>query len=72
MLEHITGSLEIVGLSPSNDGHLFTQILTNDQISEIRFNYFGEQEAADAETLFHSKSLKIQDVRELWAEMQAH
>jgi len=70
VLETITGSLEIVGLSPNNDGHLFTHILANDQISEIRFNYFGEQEAADAEKLFHSKSLKTRDVRELWVEMQ--
>jgi len=71
MLEQITGSLEIVGLSPNNDGHLFTQILANDKISEIGFNYFGEQEAADAERLFHSKSLNTKDVRKLWAEMQA-
>ena len=71
MLEQITGSLEIVGLSPNNDGHLFTQILANDQISEIRFNMFDEQEVADAEKLFHSKFLKTKDVRELWAGMQA-
>ena len=71
MLEQITGSLEIVGLSSNNDGHLFTQILANDRISEIGFNYFGEQEAADAERLFHLKSLKTKDVRKLWAEMQA-
>jgi hypothetical protein len=71
MLKQITDSLEIVGLSPNNDGHLFAQILANDQISEIRFYYFGEQEAADAERLFQSKSLKTKYVRELWAEMQA-
>ena len=70
-LKQITGSLEIFGLSPNNDGHLFTQILANDQISEIRFNYFGKQEATDAERLFQSKTLTTKDVRELWAEMQA-
>lgn len=71
MLEQITGSLEIVGLSPNNDRHLFSQIIANNQISEIQFNYFDKQEAADAEQLFHSKSLKTREVRELWAEMQA-
>ena len=71
LLKQITGSLEIVGLSPNNDGHLFDQILANDQMSEIIFYYFGEQEAADAERLFRSKSLKTKHVRELWAEMQA-
>ncbi len=38
MLEQLTDSLEIVGLSPNNDRHLFSLILANDQISEIRFN----------------------------------
>lgn len=71
LLKQITGSLEIVGLSPNNDGHLFDQILANDQMPEIIFYYFGEQEAADAERLFRSKTLKTKDVRELWAEMQA-
>jgi len=70
MLEQISGSLEIVGLSPNNDGHLFTQILENDKISEIRFNYYGEHEAADAEHLFDAKTLTTRDVRELWAEIE--
>ena len=66
MLEQITGSLEIVGSSPNNDRHLFTQILANDKISEIKFNYFDKQEAVDAEQLFQSKSLKVREVQELW------
>ncbi len=70
MFKQITDSLEIVGLSPNNDGHLFAQLLANDKISEIRFNYFGEQEAADAKRLFQSKLLKTKDVRELWAAMK--
>lgn len=71
MLKGISGTLEIVGLSPSNDGHLFAQILENENITEIIFNYFGEQEAAAAERLFASKNLSIRDVRDFWANVNA-
>ncbi|MCA9013715.1 MAG: hypothetical protein KDA77_00155 [Planctomycetaceae bacterium] len=71
LLKEISGTLEIVGLSPNNDGHLFTQILENDQITKITFNYFGDQEARDAEQLFVSKNLFIQDVREFWSEYES-
>ncbi len=66
MLKKISGTLEIVGLSPNNDGHLFKQILENNKISQIVFNYFGDQEAADAERLFSSKVLLTCDVRDFW------
>ena len=69
-LDQITGSLTIVGLSPNNDGHLFSQILANDKISEIQFYYYDQKEAEDAERLFHSKSLVLKDVQGLWADMQ--
>ena len=68
LLEDISGSLEIVGLSPNNDGHLFTQILDNEQINEIIFNCFGENEAEDARRRFENKNLVLQDVRKFWAE----
>ncbi len=55
-LKEISGTLEIVGLSPNNDGHLFKQILENDQLTEIIFNYFGQKEATDAKNLFASRT----------------
>ena len=69
MLKTISGTLEIVGLSPNNDGHLFEQILKNKNIIQIVFNYFGDQEAADAERLFSSKNLSTRDVRDFWADV---
>jgi hypothetical protein len=71
MLKTISGTLEIVGLSPNNDGHLFEQILENNDITQVVFNYFSEQELADAERLFSSKNLSTRDVREFWAERGA-
>ncbi len=66
MLKDISGTLEIVGLSPNNDRHLFTQILENSQITNIIFHYFEAHEATDAKRLFASKSLSVRNVRELW------
>ncbi len=68
-LKHISGQLSILGLSPNNDGHLFTQLNENDKIDEIVFYYFGDIEAADAKRRFKNKKLILKDVREFWAEM---
>lgn len=71
MLKHISGTLEIIGLSPNNDGHLFTQILENDQITNIIFQYFEKHEVTDAKRLFESKNLSVRNVRELWANLNS-
>ena len=68
-LGEIDGLLEVVGLSPNNDSHLFARILENDRISEIRYNCFDHQEAQDAMRLFCSKRVVTKDVRELWKEL---
>jgi hypothetical protein len=65
-LSEIAGELEILGLSPNNDSHLFAQILENDSISEIVFNSFDQQEEEDARRLFHGKRVVTKDVRDLW------
>ena len=68
-LKQISGRLSILGLSPNNDGHLFAQILENDQIEEIVFYYYGDAEAADAANRFMSKNLTLKSVRDFWANM---
>ncbi len=70
MLENISGSLEIVGLSPNNDGHLFAEILKNNKISEIIFYHFGKQEAVDAQRIFTSKKLITREVQNLWSKLE--
>lgn len=69
MLRKISVTLEIIGLSPNNNGHLFEHILKNRNITEIVFHHFGAQEAADAERLFWSKSLSTRDVRDFWTDV---
>lgn len=69
MLKSISGTLEIVGLSPNNDSHLFELILENNNIGQIIFNYFDEQEVIDANRLFLTKNLLTQNVRDFWADV---
>lgn len=69
ILGNISGTLEIVGLSPNNDGHLFEHILENKNITQIVFHHFSAQEAADAKQLFSSKNLSTRDVRDFWVDV---
>lgn len=71
MLKTISGSLEIVGLSPNNDGHLFEQILGNENITKVVFHYFDKKEAAEAARLFSSKNISIRDVRDFWENLNS-
>ena len=65
----MSGSLDIVGLSPNNDSHLFSLILENEQITEITFNYFDDCEAEEAKRVLARRSLSIREVREFWTEL---
>lgn len=71
LLRKISGTLEIIGLSPNNDGHLFEHILDNRNITQIVFHHFDAQEATDAERLFSSKNLSTRDVRDFWLDVNA-
>lgn len=65
-LLELSGKLEIVGLSPYNDSHLFKEILKNENLSEIIYHCFGKSEAKSARKLFQEKNVFTRDVRELW------
>lgn len=66
MLAELEGTLEIVGLSPFNDLHLFEQVIHNPKIKEIRYHVFEHTEGSMVEELFAGKSLSFTDVRDLW------
>jgi len=66
MLDDIEGCLEVVGLSPYNDLHLFEQIVGNPGLTEVRFYFFDHDEASVAEELFAPKPILVTDVRDLW------
>ena len=64
--EGIEGSLEIVGLSPYNDTHLFDRVSGNGKIDEIVFYYHSNAEAERAKELFGEHDVTLRQVGELW------
>lgn len=63
--EQISGSIDIVGLSPNNDNHLFDMI--NDSLVEIvNFYYFDEVEVDEIKKVLNKKKINIYSVKDLW------
>lgn len=65
-LEHITGELTILGLSPSNDSHLLRIIKTNNNLNKIIFYYYDIKEAQQMKQYLSPKNIIIKDVKEFW------
>jgi len=65
-LEEIRGTLEIVGLSPFNDLHLFKQVTRNPELTDIRFYFFDQYEVPVVKEVFATKPVTLRDVRDLW------
>lgn len=65
----ISGALDILGLSPTNDYHLF-EIIDTSNLDSCTFYYFNESEKDRIRTvlpkLFSEQKLKFIDVREFW------
>lgn len=66
VLARMSGTLEILGLSPSNDSHIVSEVLENDKITHLIFYYHGEGEAEVARGLFCGKSVEARNACELW------
>lgn len=64
--KEITGQLEIVGMSPNNDAHIFDLILNNNNITKVVFYYFNEKERKYIEENYPKKLFKCESVEELW------
>lgn len=67
--ETLAGELEILGLSPQNDTHLFKTINSLD-IDMCTYYYFSEQEVEDVrlqlDTLSSNGHLRFASVKEFW------
>lgn len=69
LFESISGKLEIVGLSPANDEHLFFLINNNSQIKSIVYYYLNDQDIIE---LPHhlNKPVTYMKVKKLWDSMK--
>ena len=64
--KNINGSIDILGLSPSNDNHLFNIINENKNIKKIRFYFFDKSEGNVARKIFKDKEIETLPVKGLW------
>jgi len=62
----IEDKISILGLSPNNDTHLFKLISENESINEVEYYYFDNSEIKEIESLFPSKNIHFESVKELW------
>lgn len=69
LFKSISGQLEIVGLSPANDEHLFLLINTNPKITSVVYYYLKDEDRAE---LPHhlKKPATYRKVQNLWASMK--
>lgn len=70
-LLEISGTLTVIGLSPNNDNHVFSEIMENSAISSVDYYCFSEAESKDTLELFEGKDVSTKDVRELWRTLEA-
>lgn len=63
--ESMTGQLDIVGLSPNNDDHIWNAIENNNRLDVIRFFYHSNADKKAAER-FVDKRIMILPVEEFW------
>lgn len=62
----IEGNLDIVGLSPTNDNHLFDAIIDNTNLKKVRYYYFDESDKINARSIFRQKDTEFLEVTKLW------
>lgn len=63
--ESITGQLDIVGLSPNNDDHIWNAIENNDRLDIIRFFYHSDADKEAAERFDDKRIMKVPS-EEFW------
>lgn len=57
--EKLTGTLEIIGLAPQNDGHIFASMNKSNLKNVIFYHYFGSKTDKEIETEIRSMELPI-------------
>lgn len=65
-LKNIEGQLDIIGMSPNNDAHIFNLILDNPKITKVVFYYFSDKEKKYIEDNFSKGKFKCENVQGLW------
>ncbi|WP_346929104.1 hypothetical protein [Clostridium sp.] len=66
--KNICGELEIVGLSPNNDTHIFEAINNNSNLEKVTYYYYDKMECEVVKELLDRRTLEFLSVKNLWKE----
>ena len=67
--QEIEGELDIIGLSPRNDAHIFRLVQENSKITKIHFFYFDDEDKDYIEGIFDKNKLEVEKVDLLWGKL---
>lgn len=65
-IESIKGTIDIIGLYPNNDSHIFNTIRDNVRVDTINFYFYDKSEISLAEDVLKDKVVTAHSVKELW------
>ena len=66
----IQGRLDILGMSPRNDEHLFLMINQNPKIKSVVYYYLKTEEQTELPKHIKGKSITFQSVERLWKKIK--
>jgi hypothetical protein len=66
IFKKINGRIDILGLSPNNDAHIFNLIDCNDGIQFICFYYWDDEDIKEVKTLLKHKEIHFECAKSLW------
>lgn len=67
--QKIKDTIDIIGLYPSNDSHIFNIIRDNISIDIINFYFYETAEISLVKDILKDKVVKFHSVKELWAKL---
>lgn len=70
LFESIGGQLEIVGLAPANDEHLFIMINQNPNIKSVVYYYLKDEDKIELKNRIIGKPITFKKVTKLWDSMK--
>lgn len=65
----MSGHLDIIGLSPNNDFHIF-EMINNSGLSSITYYFYDNSECDIISQMMPNKSIEFKDVKKLWEELK--
>jgi hypothetical protein len=68
-LSEIEGEIDIIGMSPNNDAHIFDLIFNNRKLNKIIFYYFSDVEKQFIEENYLDDRIECRTVKSLWSEL---